>query len=198
MVMKRDRGMLLRLFFSAPRDIGTVAASGRVLARAVAAAVDPEVPGAIVELGAGTGALTRGLVARGVPPERLVLVERQPTLLRLLRERYPAATVLDSDALNFPATLAAANLKRVSAVVSAVPLLNLPSAARVRLLRDCFNAMGAQGRFVQITYGTGCPVSRQGLNEIGIEARRVRTVWFNLPPTHVWVFRHAGQSHRTH
>jgi phosphatidylethanolamine/phosphatidyl-N-methylethanolamine N-methyltransferase len=198
MVMKRNRGMLLRLFFSAPRDIGTVAASGRVLARAVAAAVDPAVPGHVVELGAGTGALTRGLVAHGIPPERLVLVERQPTLLRLLREHYPTATVLDSDALNFPATVAAAGLKRVAAVVSAVPLLNLPSAVRVGLLRDCFNAMDAQGRFVQITYGTGCPVSRQGLREIGIETRRVRTVWLNIPPTHVWVFRHAGLSDHRH
>lgn len=183
-----DRGLLLRLFLETPKEIGTIAASGRALARAVAAEVDMDVPGTIVELGAGTGALTRGLMARHPAPGRLVLVERQPALLRLLRERFATATVIDGDALDLPGIVAAAGIERIAAVVSGVPLLNLPQAARIRLIRDSVQRMSPGGRFVQITYGTTCPVSRQRLREAGITAKRAATVWLNLPPTQVWVF----------
>ena len=60
--------------------------------------VDTEIPGPVIELGPGTGPVTEALVARGVHPSRLVLVEFNPTFCRLLRSRYPEATVVQGDA----------------------------------------------------------------------------------------------------
>ena len=47
-----------------PRSVGAIAPSGRQLARAMAAQVDPALPGSVVELGPGTGVITRALIER--------------------------------------------------------------------------------------------------------------------------------------
>jgi phosphatidylethanolamine/phosphatidyl-N-methylethanolamine N-methyltransferase len=70
----------------------------RALARAMASHVDPSIPGPVVELGPGTGAVTRALVERGVDPARLTLVEADPAFCALLRRRWPTARVLQTDA----------------------------------------------------------------------------------------------------
>ena len=64
----------------------------------MARCVDPDTPGPVIELGSGTGAVTKALVARGIEPSRLVLVEFNPSFCRLLRTRYPEATVIQGDA----------------------------------------------------------------------------------------------------
>ena len=54
--------------------------------------------GPVIELGPGTGPVTEALVEHGVDPARLILVEFNPDFCRLLRTRYPAATVVQGDA----------------------------------------------------------------------------------------------------
>ena len=100
-----DEARFIRTWFENPVGTGAVSPSGRFLARAMARAVDPANPGPIVELGPGTGPVTDALIARGVAPERLVLVEFDPDFCRLLRQRYPAATVVQGDAYDLAATL---------------------------------------------------------------------------------------------
>ena len=60
--------------------------------------VDPQATGPVIELGPGTGPVTGRLVERGIDPSRLVLVEFNPDFCRLLRTRYPTATVIQGDA----------------------------------------------------------------------------------------------------
>ncbi|MGZ5939428.1 MAG: class I SAM-dependent methyltransferase, partial [Rhizomicrobium sp.] len=68
----------LRGLIASPRGVGAIAPSSPALARAVAAQVDPAKPGPILELGPGTGAITKELLGRGVAPERLTLIEYDP------------------------------------------------------------------------------------------------------------------------
>ena len=60
--------------------------------------VDPDSNGPVVEFGPGTGPVTEALVEAGVAPSRLVLVEFNPTFCRMLRARYPEATLVQGDA----------------------------------------------------------------------------------------------------
>src|SRR5512134_2670499 len=64
----------LRSFVTAPVRTGAQWPSGKAVSRAMADPVDLSVPGPIIELGPGTGVVTEALLARGVPPERLVMV----------------------------------------------------------------------------------------------------------------------------
>src|SRR5271165_6980183 len=86
-----------RIFFAPflrdPLGIGAVAPSSAAVARAMADGLTLERPGMVLELGGGTGSVTRALLAAGCPPERLVVIERETALARVLRRRFPAARV---------------------------------------------------------------------------------------------------------
>ena len=114
----------------------------------MAAYVDPKLPGAIVELGPGTGPITEALVARGIDPGRLVLVEFDATFCRLLQARYPAATVVLGDAYSLKARLAGFLQEPAAAVVSGLPLFTKPMKTRMRLLFEAFALMCAGAPFV--------------------------------------------------
>src|SRR5262245_45688751 len=89
-----DEVRFIRSWIEKPLSIGAVTPSCKVLARTMAGFVDPSVPGPVIELGPGTGPVTEALVEQGVDPSRLVLVEYNPEFCRLLRARYPDATVI--------------------------------------------------------------------------------------------------------
>ena len=74
-----DEVHFLRSWIEKPLTTGAVMPSSKVLARTMAAYVDPKSKGPVVELGPGTGAVTQALVEHGVDPARLVLVEFNPT-----------------------------------------------------------------------------------------------------------------------
>src|ERR1700756_3453458 len=89
-----DEVQFIRSWFEKPLSTGAVMPSGRFLARAMARLGDTEVAGPVIELGPGTGPVTEALVEQGVDPARLVLVEFNPVFARMLRSRYPEATVV--------------------------------------------------------------------------------------------------------
>lgn len=167
-----------------PLKVGAVSPSGRALAGAIAAEVDPAVPGPVVELGPGTGPVTEALVARGVAPERLVLVEYDPEFCTLLRRRFPGATVVQGDAYALAGTLKGVVREPLSAVVSCLPLMTRPLSVRMRLLAAAMRMLRPGAPYVQFTYAMTAP----------IPSRRYRItssprIWKNIPPARVWIYR---------
>ena len=165
-----------------------MAPSGPFLAREMAHAVDPLAPGYVVELGPGTGPVTRSLIKAGLPPERLVLVECDAAFCRLLKERFAHVFVVRGDAYDLPHTLAPFSGQPIAAIVSSLPLLNQPPAQRVKLIGDAFALMGPSGVFVQFTYGLVSPIPREASANL-YSAVRSKPIFLNLPPAFVWTYR---------
>lgn len=184
-----DRRRFFARWLKDPRHIGALMPSGRPLARLIAAQVNPELPGHVLELGPGTGVMTRELLAAGVAPSRLVLVERDPQFHPLLRDRFPAVKVLAGDAARLTELLDMQGISQLAAVVSSLPLLTLPVEAQRAVLTQSFDLMHPDGVFVQFTYSPACPVTRHRLQELGLDAERAGRVWRNIPPASVWVFK---------
>ena len=169
-----------------PLKVGAVSPSGRALARAVAAEVDPTIPGPIVELGPGTGPVTEALVGRGISPDRLILVEYDPEFCTLLRRRFPGAMVIEGDAYALGDTLTGIVKEPLAAVVSCLPLMTRPLNVRVRLLNAAMRMLRRGAPYVQFTYAMTAPIpSRQRRYRITSSPR----IWLNLPPARVWVYR---------
>jgi phosphatidylethanolamine/phosphatidyl-N-methylethanolamine N-methyltransferase len=187
-----DEHSFLRRFLDDPKRTGAVAPSSPFLAREMARAVNPHTPGLVVELGPGTGPVTKALIARGVGRERLLLVEYDAHFCKLLAERYGASRVVRGDAYALGATLAGRLGGPVAAVVSSLPLLNERPERRLRLLDEAFALMGPDGVFVQFTYGLKLPVPREALAGRYV-ARSGAPILRNLPPASVWTFRRAGR-----
>ena len=76
-----------------PLAIGAFAPSGKSLAKLMAKDVGAN--SRVVELGAGTGRVTAALLASGVAPGNLYLVERDPHFVKLLERRFPRCHVID-------------------------------------------------------------------------------------------------------
>jgi phosphatidylethanolamine/phosphatidyl-N-methylethanolamine N-methyltransferase len=166
--------------------IGAVAPSSKMLARAMARYVDPHSDGPVVELGPGTGPVTAALVEAGVDPARLVLVEFNPAFCRILRARYPDATLVQGDAYSMRRLLETLLLQPAAAVVSGLPLVTKPMRMRLRLIRDAFDLMLPGAPFVQFTYSVASPLPRR-LG--GFTVEKSERIWMNIPPARVWVYR---------
>jgi len=157
----------------------------------MAQAVDPRQPGLVIELGPGTGPVTKALIERGVPPDRLVLVEYDGAFCRLLAQRFPGVRLIQGDAYRLSETLAQLSGQPIKAIVSSLPLLNQPSPRRSELLADAFSMMDPRGVFVQFTYGVVSPMPRK-ISGLRVSAEAGAPVWLNLPPARVWIYRLAS------
>jgi len=176
----------LRSFVTAPLRTGAQWPSGKALSRAMAEAVDLSVPGPIIELGPGTGVVTDALLARGIPPERLILIEFSPQFSKLLGERYPHLRLVQGDAYALAEHVRRLGLAPPAAVVSSLPLLTQPPARRLDLLRAALRLMNPEGVFVQFTYFRESPIPIGGT---GIATDVSSRIWLNLWPALVYSYR---------
>jgi phosphatidylethanolamine/phosphatidyl-N-methylethanolamine N-methyltransferase len=183
-----DEVRFIRSWLEKPLATGAVTPSGKVLARTMAGFVDPSADGPVIELGPGTGPVTEALVEQGVDPARLVLVEFNPTFCRLLRTRYPSATVVQGDAYRLRRLLGDLLRAPAAAIVSGLPLVTKPLKTRLRLISDAFGLMSPGAPFVQFTYAVMSPIPRA---LAGVRVQASERIWLNLPPARVWVYRRS-------
>jgi phosphatidylethanolamine/phosphatidyl-N-methylethanolamine N-methyltransferase len=78
--------------------VGSVIPSSRALGRGVAAETAWEPGQYVVELGGGTGSITMGLIERGIPRDRLFVLELDTAMHAYLKERLPGVNVVQGDA----------------------------------------------------------------------------------------------------
>lgn len=189
-----DGARFLRQWIQNPGVIGAVSPSGPALAKAMAGQVDLRRDGPIVELGPGTGPVTKALLARGIPAERLLLVEWETKFCHLLAERYPGVRIVQGDAYGLRETLRGHLTGPVAAVVSSLPLLNRPEGDRIELLHQAFELMGPEGLFIQFTYGlviSPMPIRAPGLDGAYV-GKGSAPILLNIPPARVWRYRRIG------
>lgn len=184
-----DTALFFQSWLDNPLRAGAVRPSSAGLARAMAGRVDPSRPGPVIELGPGTGAVTEALVERGVDPSRLVLVEADPVFCELLRERWPRALVVRTDAYTAPALMRELS-GPAAAVVAGLPLLVRPPGDRLRLVLECLRQAERGAPFIQFTYFVRSPVSAP---RPGLRAHGSAMVWWNLWPARVWTYRLADR-----
>jgi phosphatidylethanolamine/phosphatidyl-N-methylethanolamine N-methyltransferase len=183
-----DEMQFIRSWIEKPLSTGAVMPSSKVLARTMARYVDPASTGPVIELGPGTGPVTEALVQHGVDPARLVLVEFNPDFCRLLRTRYPAATVVQGDAYRLRRLLDTYVREPAAAIVSGLPLVTKPVRTRLRLISDAMALLAPGAPFVQFTYAMVTPIPKA---LTGITAQASELIWMNVPPARVWVYRGA-------
>jgi phosphatidylethanolamine/phosphatidyl-N-methylethanolamine N-methyltransferase len=168
-----------------PLGIAAVLPSGPAVADACAAQLDLARDGAVLELGAGTGSLTRGLLRRGCPPERVIALERERELLRVLRASVPGIRAVAADATQLGAVLDRMGERSIAAVLSSLPIKWFPLETQRTIVEQCFDRLGPGGRIVQITNAFASPLPCAPL---GIEGREVSRVWRNAVPVQIWSY----------
>lgn len=177
--------LLFKLWLKNPRKIGAVAVSSPELAAAMARQIPPG-GGWVVELGGGTGSVTRAILESGVARDKLIVVERDPTLHRILTERYPGVRVVLGDAMQLQALLRREGVDHVKAIVSSLPLISMKRAIQYRITAAAFACLEPGAPLIQFTYSLFSPIPRR-LH--GVEGEVGDRVLQNLPPASVWIYR---------
>ncbi len=116
-----------------------------------------------MELGAGTGVISQALLAGGIPPERLIVVEIVPELVAHLRRTLAGVHVIEGDARRLPLLVPPHWHGRIGTVVCGIPLVLLPRAEQRRFI----DAIGA----ICPARGVGAAVimpaaNTEGMNEL--------------------------------
>jgi phospholipid N-methyltransferase len=177
-----DFGHFLKGWIRNPLAMGALAPSGKSLAKLMAK--DVGVHSRVVELGAGTGTLTAALLARGVAPGNLYVVERDPQFVKILERRFPRCHVVAADALELDAQLGGG--AAFDFVISGLPLLCFSPEKRYLLLQQAFRLLKPHGRLHQFTYAGRCPVDRGLRALLRVDSTLLGIAPLNLPPAFVY------------
>jgi len=181
-----DTGLFLQEWLANPKRTGSVVPSSRRLASAMARWLPQNPESYVLELGPGTGVVTEALIKHGLREDKLIAIERNPRLACLLRERFPAATIITGDAWQMDTLLRGRNIDSVGAIMSSLPLLNFSVQEAEALAQKIRMALEPRGNWVQYSYGIH-KLRPRGADSFNLHASKI--VWFNLPPARVSVFQ---------
>ncbi len=169
-----------------PKAVGSIIPTSSVTARRMASVIDPNSGLPVLEVGPGTGVITRAILARGIKPENLHAVEYSEDFVRHLKKHYPGVDVIQGDAFDLDKTLGDKRDMIFDSVVSGVPLLNFPVTQRIAYLEGLLKRIPAGRPVVQLTYGPLSPIPAGRGN---YTVKHFDFVIRNIPPTRLWIYR---------
>lgn len=180
-----DEARFLHSLVTRPRTTGAISPSGPALTKRMAGHVSPDEDLPVIELGPGTGVVTKALIERGVKPSRIIAIEYSPEFCAMIRERFPGVTVIEGDAYDLDRTLGG-RVDRVSSVISSLPLVARPLEDRIRLVEAGLARMAKGKPFIQFSYLRKGPIE-EAPPSFTMEVSP--WIWMNIPPARVWLYR---------
>lgn len=181
-----DELKFFRGWMDRPRAVGSIVPTSSVTARRMASIVDLASGLPVLEIGPGTGVITKAILARGVKPADLYAVEYSADFVRHLRLSYPGVNVIEGDAFDLDATLGERVPRLFDCAISGLPLLNFPVPQRVAFLNGLLDRLPAGRPVIQFTYGPKSPIP-PGLGNYSVH--HFDFVIRNIPPTRLWIYR---------
>src|ERR1035437_8917980 len=169
-----DSTLFLREWLADPQRTGSVTPSSPKLAAPMAGWL-PAAPESYV-------------LEPGLREERLVAIENNPKMARLLRQRFPRARIITGDAWHLDVLLRECHepIESVGAVISSLPLLNFPPDEADALAEKIRAILDHGGKWVQYSYHLG-----NGHHKSAAHFQRLasKIIWLNLPPARVNVYQ---------
>ena len=169
-----------------PKAVGAIMPTSTVTARSMASVIDPASGLPVLELGPGTGVITRAILARGVAPSNLVSIEYSQDFHTRLKLDFPEVRFIRGDAFDLDATLGELSTSLFDSVISGIPLLNFPMAQRVGLIESLLDHLPPGRPVVQFSYGPSSPVAARGTSFAVVHHDFVMR---NVPPARLWIYR---------
>lgn len=187
-ILRDERKLFFKRWLRHPLRLGAVLPSSKELTDLVAKFTVCDPDGIVIELGGGTGRLTRSLLNGGVPPEKLYVFELDPELGTFLKKAYPDVNVIIGDACDLASLIPKQYIGKVATVVSGMPMNAIPLDVQKRILKAAFEVMTPDGQLLQYTYS---PVSPLPAEKHGLMKKRIGFAVKNVPPASVWRFSKA-------
>lgn len=188
------------------RSLSSTAAvvpSSRFLTSALVEPAGLESAEVVVELGPGTGAVTRQILKRLPPNGRLYAIEVNRAFARRLRDRFhdPRLILINRNANDLLSVIPRYEIGRVTAVISSLGLTSMDHRLRSNIVLQASKCLEPEGVMMQYQYVGGFE-DLSLTPEVKLTRFRVRpflrrffrevsssTVLLNFPPAFVFVCR---------
>ena len=171
-----------------PKSMGAILPTSNTTAKKMAQLIDLSAGGPVLELGPGTGVITKAILAKGVLPENIYSVEHTQSFIPMLRQDFPGVNFIHGDAFDLKDAIPEMNGQKFNTVISAIPMLNFKISDRVKLLEELFDMLQPGRPVIQISYGAKSPVPP---NWTTYSVEPLNWMARNIPPARLWVYRRA-------
>jgi phosphatidylethanolamine/phosphatidyl-N-methylethanolamine N-methyltransferase len=186
----KNRASAYRLFFQESiRSLGPTASmfpSSRYLANALTRPIDFRCARTVVELGPGTGAVTKEILKHLRPDGKLFAIDINPIFIAHLRATCddPRLVLLRGSATDLVSLLAQYDISSVDAVVSSLGLTGMEHRSRMFILRQIGACLAPHGTMTQYQYAGHFEIPKLRLGGFN-EARFLRRFFADVSVGHV-------------
>ncbi|MCU0239251.1 MAG: methyltransferase domain-containing protein [Pyrinomonadaceae bacterium] len=180
----------LQSFLKNPLKVGSVTPSSDELAMEMVVGVEPNENNAVIEIGCGTGAITKYLAKVVSNRKSFIGIEIEKDFVRKLNRDYPQLNVVCENASKISEILRNNEIGKVSYIISGLPFVILPEKVSDDILReiDKLMANGCMFRTFQYAHGYNLPIARkfrQRMDEKYGKVKRSPLILKNVPPAYV-------------
>jgi phosphatidylethanolamine/phosphatidyl-N-methylethanolamine N-methyltransferase len=183
----KENLQFLQAFLKNPLKVGAIAPSSPELAAEMLHGIEPDPHNIVLELGVGTGAITKFL--RGAIPSRdsYLGLELDPDLVRTLNKNYPDMNIICGNAAEAYTIHKELGLGKVRYLVCCLPFVSLPKEISEQVLIEIqkFMDAGCELRIFQYAHGYFLPPAiklRESLKSRYGMSRRSPLILKNVPP----------------
>ncbi len=176
-----EKIFFLRQFAKHPKRVGSITPSSDFLARTMIEPVQWDSIQTIVELGAGTGVLTRYIEELRHPGSNAIVFELDYKMQQRLAALYPDMHYR-SNATDLSTALQEMGLTEIDCILSGLPFANFEQQLRNSILEEVLSSLKSGGLFVTFQY------SLQMKNQLQERFSHVHIKFapFNIPPAFVY------------
>ncbi len=184
----------LQAFLKNPAKVGAITPSSPELAQKMLKGIEPDAGNIILELGVGTGAITKYLQDI-LPNEKSYLgIELDRSMVKSLRKNYPELKIVCGNATETFSIHQKSGLGKVGFVICCLPFVSLPNEVGERILLeiDKFMQQGCTFCTFQYAHGYYFPSAiklREFMRNRYGKAQRSRLVVKNVPPAYTLTWK---------
>jgi phospholipid N-methyltransferase len=181
----------LKHFLRNPLQVGAVVPSSQELARKISEDLDLQPGEVVIELGPGTGALTREICKKLPDASSYLGIECEPRFVTMLRRQYRDLLIMQGRAERAAELHRHSGLGPVKAIISGIPFANMWSQeTREEMMKmlDEFMKNGCVFRTFQYVHAYTFPPAvrfRKDMNQRYGKCKRSKIIFKNFPPAYV-------------
>lgn len=178
-----------------PRAVGAIMPSSAILARRMAREVEPA--SRVVELGPGTGVITREVLARNGEGGSLLAIDVDRAFIERLHRRWPGLDCVCASAEILPLLAAERGWTHVDHIVSGLPFASLPASTTRLILDGVQQVLRVGGTFTTFQYLHAYRVPSASAFRRELSARLLsrpssQLVVRNVPPAFILTWHRRG------
>lgn len=179
----------LQAFLKNPGKVGSITPSSPELAQKMISGLKPNADDVVLELGVGTGAITKFLQEIVSDDRSYLGIELDGGLVRTLRKNYPDMRIVRGNAVDTSAIHHRSGLGKVGYIICCLPFVSLPNEVGERILLeiDKFMQQGCTFRTFQYAHGYYFPSAiklREFMRDRYGKSKRSQLIVKNVPPAY--------------